>query len=129
MSSSVQLPGARLAATSFIVLSVAGLLTGACSSEPSRICRQSSNAEVCLVSGQDSAYKVEASGLKPGSEFRVLSPQGSPILAHVDNEGGLASAQTLAIIEGETPQSFRMEGTASTGHPVVLEFTVPARGN
>lgn len=108
-----------------------------CGAAEASMCRQSSEAEFCLVEdGQ--AYKSTGHGFRPGSEVHfMLDDAPQPVDAAHEQMSGLrideagrvpAQGGATGVLRGKEPQRVTVTGTATSGEEVSFEFTVPPAG-
>lgn len=108
------------------------LTIGACSEAEARVCRQSAEAEFCLVE-DGSAYEAEGHGFRPGSEVQITldgaseqadaAPESLPSL-RADQDGKVPGRDgVVGLLRGPKPQRLIVTGTAADGEQVRFEFT------
>lgn len=123
----------RAAVAAMVAVAAGGvaLLVAAAGDAEARTCHQAGTVEVCLV-GDGPNYEIEGTGFRPGSDVTVadvtVTGNGQqPMVVRAGDTGELPDAGVLGILEGDEPQRFALDGTASDGAPASVELAVPAR--
>lgn len=125
---------ARLA----LVAGAVAVTVAACGKAEARMCRQSSEAEFCLVEDEQGSYTMTGHGFKPDSEVHINVEGGPPQAdaapkpmpaVHAGHDGRFPGQSggggVAAVIPASYPQRVTVTGTASTGGEARFEFTVP----
>ncbi len=113
------------------------LTIGACGEAGSRVCRQSGQAEFCLVEDR-AAYEAEGHGFRPGSEVHISldgtseradAASESPPTLRADQDGKVPgrTGGVVGLLRGPKPQRLIVTGIAAGGEQVRFEFTAEPR--
>ncbi len=117
----------------FVLVAIGAVAMAACGAPGGRTCRQSGEAEFCLIESGD-AYHGEGNGFAPGSGVTITvhedgnAPLGPPTFQADENGRVPAQGARAGVLPGPSPQRVTVAGTARTGDQVSFEFVVPAAG-
>lgn len=92
------------------------VLVAACSEPERRTCVRDGEARVCARS-KGGSTTIEGSGLRPGSELRLVSPESTAVVTIADAgriDGGLGYLRS-----GNGRVLLTVEATTATGAPLV----------
>lgn len=120
---------------SAMVVAFATITVVGCGEAEARMCRQSGEAELCLVEdGQ--AFETTGDGFQPGSDVHIDVDDGAPrpVGAGPGELSGLRADQdgtfpgpggAVGLLRGPDPQRVTVTGTDASGGEVRFDFTVP----
>lgn len=121
--------------SSAMVVAVATITIVGCGEAEARMCRQSGEAEFCLVEdGQ--AFQTTGHGFQPGSDVHIDVDDGAPRpvgagpdelpVLRADQDGTFAGPDgVMGLLRGPDPQRVTVTGTDASGGEVRFDFTVP----
>lgn len=99
-----------------MVVASAAALVGGCGADESTTCLTNDLAEICATPSQG-AIEFNGSGLTPGSDVLIASPQVGESVYRVDDDGRFepGGRGVLSFVAG-TSLTFTVEATDSDGH-------------